>query len=160
MKSNPIELPTTTTNGNNIHKPLINSKQFILPIITLALLITIHLDITNFSDLRFINSATTEGNSSKCNLFQGSWVFDDERETYYTNETNCIIDDRQNCMKYGRPDTDFMKWRWQPNQCDLPEFDAVEFLEIVRGKSMAFIGDSVGRNQMESLVCMLASVSF
>ncbi|XP_071707170.1 protein trichome birefringence-like 21 [Rutidosis leptorrhynchoides] len=166
MKSNPIELPTTTTNvnNNNIHKPLINSKQFILPSITLALLITIHLNIVNFSDLRLVNPVTTQANSTdednKCNLFQGSWVFDDEREMYYTNETKCIIDDRQNCMKYGRPDNDFMRWRWQPNKCDLPEFDAVEFLEIVRGKSMGFIGDSLGRNQMQSLVCMLANEAY
>lgn len=159
MKPNPIELHTTT-NGNNT-KPLINSKHFILTIITLAVLITIHLYIGNFSELRFISPAVNSTDDDhKCNVFQGTWVFDDERETYYTNETKCVIDDRQNCMKYGRPDTDFMKWRWQPNECDLPEFDAVEFLEIVRGKRLGFIGDSVGRNQMQSLVCMLASEAY
>lgn len=162
MKPNPIDqLSIPTTNGN-LHKPLITTNHFILPVITLALLITVHLYIGNFSDLRLLNTATPAGNSTedlKCNIFQGSWVFDDERETYYTNETKCIIDDRQNCMKYGRPDTDFMKWRWKPDKCELPEFDAAEFLEVVRGKSLAFIGDSVGRNQMQSLVCMLASVS-
>ncbi|KAJ0704203.1 putative PMR5 domain, PC-Esterase [Helianthus annuus] len=163
MKSNPIELPTTT-NGN-LHKPLINTKHFILPLTTLALLITIHLYVGNFSDHPLINHATpaagdSTGDDDKCNVFQGTWVFDDERETYYTNETKCIIDDRQNCMKYGRPDTDYLKWRWQPDKCDLPEFDAVEFLEAVRGKRLAFIGDSVGRNQMQSLVCMLASEAY
>ncbi|GFY86823.1 similar to TRICHOME BIREFRINGENCE-LIKE 19 [Actinidia rufa] len=77
---------------------------------------------------------------------------------YYTNETKCEIDDRQNCMKFGtRPDTDFMKWRWKPYKCELPLFDALEFLELVRGKKLAFLGDSVGRNQMQSLVCLLAS---
>lgn len=159
MKPNPIELHTTT-NGNNTKPLIINSKHFILLIITLALLITIHLYIGNFSELRFISPGQGAVNSTddhKCNMFQGTWVFDDERETYYTNETKCVIDDRQNCMKYGRPDTDFMKWRWQPNECDLPEFDAVEFLEIVRGKRLGFIGDSVGRNQMQSLVCMTRS---
>ncbi|XP_023729004.1 protein trichome birefringence-like 19 [Lactuca sativa] len=163
MKPNPIDqLSIPTTNGN-LHKPLITTNHFILPVITLALLITVHLYIGNFSDLRLLNTATPAGNSTedlKCNIFQGSWVFDDERETYYTNETKCIIDDRQNCMKYGRPDTDFMKWRWKPDKCELPEFDAAEFLEVVRGKSLAFIGDSVGRNQMQSLVCMLASEAY
>lgn len=158
MKPNPIILPTTT-NGGNLHKPLFNTKHFILPTITLALLITIHLYVGNLSDHSLISPSTPAGDD-KCNVFRGSWVFDDERETYYTNETKCVIDDRQNCMKYGRPDTGFLKWRWQPDKCDLPEFDAVEFLEAVRGKSLAFIGDSVGRNQMQSLVCMLASVSF
>ncbi|KAF5958455.1 hypothetical protein HYC85_005680 [Camellia sinensis] len=62
-------------------------------------------------------------------------------------------------MKYGRPDNDFLKWRWKPDDCELPLFDAVKFLEIVRGKSLAFVGDSVGRNQMQSLVCLLASAT-
>ncbi|KAF5941334.1 hypothetical protein HYC85_022501 [Camellia sinensis] len=52
-----------------------------------------------------------------------------------------------------------MKWRWKPDDCELPLFDAARFLEIVRGKSMAFVGDSLARNQMQSLGCMLSSVS-
>ncbi|CAI0547730.1 unnamed protein product [Linum tenue] len=52
-----------------------------------------------------------------------------------------------------------MKWRWRPKDCELPLFDAVQFLELVRGKSMAFIGDSVGWNQAQSLLCLLMSVS-
>ncbi|XAR71336.1 hypothetical protein NMG60_11028545 [Bertholletia excelsa] len=51
-----------------------------------------------------------------------------------------------------------MKWRWRPNECELPLFDAAQFLELVRCKAMAFIGDSVGRNQLESLMCLLARV--
>ncbi|KAG9139279.1 hypothetical protein Leryth_011280 [Lithospermum erythrorhizon] len=63
-------------------------------------------------------------------------------------------------MKYGRPDTGFMKWRWKPDACDLPIFNPFQFLEIVRGKSLAFVGDSVGRNQMQSLICMLSRVEY
>ena len=91
-------------------------------------------------------------------MLKGNWVpyLDGP---YYTNETKCIIDNRQNCLKFGRPDTEFMKWRWKPNECELPLFDAARFLEIVRGKSMAFVGDSIARNQMQSLVCLLTNVS-
>ncbi|XP_047323942.1 protein trichome birefringence-like 19 [Impatiens glandulifera] len=95
----------------------------------------------------------------RCNIFKGDWVFSDSKEPYYTNETKCVIDDRQNCMKFGRPDTDFLKWRWKPYGCDLPLFDARRFLEIVKGKTLAFLGDSVGRNQMQSLVCLLSSAA-
>ncbi|XP_052205195.1 protein trichome birefringence-like 19 [Diospyros lotus] len=98
-------------------------------------------------------------NGSKCNIFKGKWVPYAEGPYYYPNSTRCRIDDRQNCLKFGRPDTEFMKWRWKPDECELPLFDAAEFLELVRGKSMAFIGDSVGRNQLESLRCLLASVA-
>nr|GLL26511.1 protein trichome birefringence-like 19 [Ipomoea trifida] len=98
------------------------------------------------------------GIERRCDIFKGNWVPYPEGP-YYTNKTKCVIEDRQNCMKFGRPDSEFMKWRWQPDECDLPMFDAGRFLEVVRGKTLAFIGDSVARNQMQSLVCLLASVA-
>ncbi|KAL4352502.1 hypothetical protein GQ457_06G026370 [Hibiscus cannabinus] len=95
-----------------------------------------------------------------CNVFQGKWVPYPQGPPYYSNETCRLIIDQQNCIKFGRPDTEFMKWRWKPDDCELPLFDAARFLEIVRGKSMAFVGDSVGRNQMESLLCLLAHEAY
>ncbi|GAV89783.1 PC-Esterase domain-containing protein/PMR5N domain-containing protein [Cephalotus follicularis] len=95
---------------------------------------------------------------TKCDIFSGKWI-PYPNGPYYSNLTCSLITDQQNCMKFGRPDTEFMKWRWKPDECELPLFDAVQFLELVRGKSIAFVGDSVGRNQMHSLLCLLASVS-
>ncbi|OVA06437.1 PC-Esterase [Macleaya cordata] len=63
-------------------------------------------------------------------------------------------------MKYGRPDTDFLKWRWKPDDCELPIFNPYQFLELLRAKSLAFVGDSVGRNQMQSLLCLLSRVEY
>ncbi|CAB4291180.1 unnamed protein product [Prunus armeniaca] len=64
-------------------------------------------------------------------------------------------------MKFGRADTEFMKWRWKPDACcELPLFDATQFLELVRGKSLAFLGDSLEKNQMQSLLCLFASVTY
>lgn len=94
----------------------------------------------------------------ECDIFTGKWV-PYLKGPYYTNATCNLMIDQQNCMKFGRPDTEFMRWRWRPDECELPFFNAVQFLELVRGKSMAFVGDSVGRNQMQSLLCLLASVS-
>lgn len=94
----------------------------------------------------------------KCDIFTGRWVPHPEGP-YYTNTTCNLIIDQQNCMKFGRPDTEFMKWRWKPDACELPLFDAEQFLELVRGKSLAFVGDSVGRNQMQSLLCLLSGVA-
>lgn len=93
-----------------------------------------------------------------CDLFKGTWV-SQSNGTYYSNETCPLIIDQQNCLKFGKPETDFLNWRWKPDQCELPRFDAAEFLEIVRGKSVAFVGDSVGKNQMQSLLCLLYGVS-
>lgn len=141
-----------------------NSRKFILPILSVFFLTTIPLYLRNnpLSPLHalemFNNGSRSVEIEHECNVFRGDWILGSD-EPYYTNGTNCEIDQRQNCMKFGRPDTEFMKWRWKPNECELPRFNASQFLEVVTGKTMAFIGDSVGRNQMQSLVCLLASVS-
>lgn len=93
----------------------------------------------------------------ECDIFTGEWVPNPEAP-YYTNSTCRLIHEQQNCMKYGRLDSEFIKWRWKPHGCELPLFNPSEFLERVRGKSMAFVGDSLGRNQMESLLCLLSQV--
>lgn len=36
-------------------------------------------------------------------------------------------------------------------------FDGEEFLIKMRGKSVMFVGDSLGRNQWESLICMISA---
>jgi hypothetical protein len=94
-----------------------------------------------------------------CDLFTGEWV-PNEEAPYYTNTTCWAIHEHQNCMKYGRPDTGFMRWRWKPESCDLPIFDPQEFLEMVRGKAMGFVGDSISRNQVQSLLCLLSRVEY
>ncbi|XP_044468421.1 protein YLS7-like isoform X2 [Mangifera indica] len=94
---------------------------------------------------------------SGCNLYQGSWVYDSSGPLY-TNNTCPVLTQMQNCQGNGRPDKDYENWRWKPSQCDLPRFDAKKFLELMRGKTLAFIGDSVARNQMESMLCLLWQV--
>ncbi|KAL8113914.1 hypothetical protein AgCh_020992 [Apium graveolens] len=78
---------------------------------------------------------------------------------YYTNETCSAIQEHQNCIKNGRPDIGFTKWRWQPDACDMEVFDPVSFLSFMRGKSIAFVGDSVARNHVQSLICLLSKVA-
>ncbi|KAE8668937.1 Protein trichome birefringence-like 19 [Hibiscus syriacus] len=95
----------------------------------------------------------------ECDIFSGEWV-PNPNAPYYTSTTCWAIHEHQNCMKYGRPDTEFMKWKWKPDGCELPVLIPAQFLEIVRGKSLAFVGDSVGRNQMQSLICLLSRVEY
>ncbi|KAF0931418.1 hypothetical protein E2562_004546 [Oryza meyeriana var. granulata] len=96
-----------------------------------------------------------------CDIFRGEWVpavaaADDGAAPYYTNRSCTEIQEHQNCMKYGRPDLGFLRWRWRPERCELPRFDAPAFLHLVRGRSMAFVGDSLARNHMQSLMCLLS----
>ncbi|XP_078148928.1 protein trichome birefringence-like 2 isoform X3 [Carex rostrata] len=89
-----------------------------------------------------------------CDIFDGKWVRD-ETDPFYPPGSCPYIDDDFNCFKNGRPDNDFLKWRWQPNQCNIPRLNATDFLERLRGKRLLFVGDSLNRNMWESLVCIL-----
>uniref|UniRef100_A0ACD5ZCJ6 Uncharacterized protein n=1 Tax=Avena sativa TaxID=4498 RepID=A0ACD5ZCJ6_AVESA len=92
-----------------------------------------------------------------CDLYRGEW-FSDSSGPLYTNSSCPLITKTQNCQANGRPDKGYENWRWKPEQCILPRFDAQKFLELMRGKTLAFVGDSVARNQMESLLCILWQV--
>ncbi|KAG2644928.1 hypothetical protein PVAP13_2KG387200 [Panicum virgatum] len=92
---------------------------------------------------------------ARCDIFSGDWVPDPDAP-YYTNDTCSVIHEHYDCIKYGKPDLGFVKWRWQPDGCDLPRFDPWRFLHRMRGKSLAFVGDSLARNHKDSIICLLA----
>ncbi|CAL5081221.1 unnamed protein product [Urochloa decumbens] len=94
----------------------------------------------------------------RCDYSDGEWVRSPAAAPLY-NGTSCggTIKAGQNCEAHGRPDTGYLRWRWRPRGCALPPFDPAEFLRLVRGRHVAFVGDSLARNQCESLVCLLSS---
>ncbi|KAK7316235.1 hypothetical protein VNO77_35099 [Canavalia gladiata] len=172
MKFQNIELPI----GNN------SKTQMMSKVTSLAILIALIFIITTLSCSLFSYPSLLKMNKykqpvfaydddskepeslpstyvNKCDIFSGEWVPNPEAP-YYTNKTCWAIHEHQNCIKYGRPDSDFMKWRWKPNECELPFFNPLQFLEIVKGKSMAFVGDSIGRNHMQSMICLLSRVEW
>ncbi|CAK9228578.1 unnamed protein product, partial [Sphagnum troendelagicum] len=91
-----------------------------------------------------------------CDLSNGTWVQDFGAALAYTNDTCKYITGHQNCMTNGRMDTEFLYWRWKPSTCELPQIDARTTLESLRGKSLVFVGDSIARNQFQSLLCILS----
>ncbi|XP_027335295.1 protein trichome birefringence-like 25 isoform X1 [Abrus precatorius] len=95
--------------------------------------------------------------AEKCDLFVGDWV-PDLTGPEYTNESCHVIEPHQNCIKNGRPDSGYLYWRWSPRDCKLPKFNPKKFLKLMRNKSMSFIGDSISRNQVQSLLCILSKV--
>ncbi|XP_073115070.1 protein trichome birefringence-like 26 isoform X2 [Elaeis guineensis] len=100
-----------------------------------------------------------KGDSLKeqCDLFSGEWIPNSSGPPY-TNSSCSVIYSAQDCLTNGRPDTGYLYWKWKPYGCDLSPFDAEKFLKIMRNKSWAFIGDSIFRNQVDSLLCLLSQV--
>ncbi|XVF53037.1 hypothetical protein PTKIN_Ptkin05aG0067100 [Pterospermum kingtungense] len=95
--------------------------------------------------------------TEKCDLFTGDWVPNPSGPTY-TNESCPFIEGHQNCIRNGRPDPGYLYWKWNPCDCQLPRFNADRFLELMRNKAWALIGDSISRNHVQSLLCMLSRV--
>ncbi|KAK9078894.1 hypothetical protein SSX86_002953 [Deinandra increscens subsp. villosa] len=89
-----------------------------------------------------------------CNMHSGKWVRDEGYPIYKPGSCP-FVDEAFDCQANGRSDHDYMKWRWQPDQCQLPRFNATDFLVKLKGKRLMLVGDSMNRNQYESLLCML-----
>ncbi|KAJ0239976.1 PMR5 N-terminal domain-containing protein [Hirschfeldia incana] len=112
--------------------------------------------------LNQLESATANdslsSNKSSCNIYRGSWVYDNAYPLYDSN--SCPFIERQfNCKSNGRPDRDYLKYRWQPSGCNIPRFNGLDFLERLKGKKLMFVGDSLSLNQWQSLTCLLHNAS-
>jgi hypothetical protein len=89
-----------------------------------------------------------------CDVFYGRWIHDESYPLY--DSSRCPFAERGfNCLANGRKDSDYTKWRWKPQNCNIPRFSAGAILEKLRGKRVVFVGDSLGRTQWESLICLL-----
>ncbi|EOA32360.1 hypothetical protein CARUB_v10015627mg [Capsella rubella] len=89
-----------------------------------------------------------------CEFFEGDWVRDDSYPLYKPGSCN-LIDEQFNCISNGRPDVEFQKLKWKPKKCTLPRLNGGKLLEMIRGRRLVFVGDSLNRNMWESLVCIL-----
>lgn len=89
---------------------------------------------------------------------EGDWVREDaERYPLYQPGQCPFVDAGFRCTENGRPDAEYATWRWRPRHCKLPRFDAAKLLGVLRNRRLVFVGDSIGRNQWESMLCLLSS---
>ncbi|KAE8683575.1 Protein trichome birefringence [Hibiscus syriacus] len=93
-----------------------------------------------------------------CDLFDGGWVKDNSYPLYKPGSCS-FIDEQFSCIINGRPDKDYQKLKWQPKGCTLPRLNGGHMLELLRGKRLVFVGDSLNRNMWESLVCILKNAA-
>ncbi|KAK7378269.1 hypothetical protein VNO80_03707 [Phaseolus coccineus] len=92
----------------------------------------------------------------KCDFFDGKWVKDDSYPLYKPDSCS-LVDEQFNCIRNGRPDKEYLTYKWKPKGCSLPRLNAHRMLELLRGKRLVFVGDSLNRNMWESLICILKS---
>ncbi|XP_071726520.1 protein trichome birefringence-like 38 [Rutidosis leptorrhynchoides] len=89
-----------------------------------------------------------------CDLYTGKWVVDNSYPLYAASSCP-YIDPGYDCAKHGRPDTQYLKYAWQLNSCNLPRFNGLDLLSKWRGKKVMFVGDSLSENMWQSLACLL-----
>ncbi|KAI3938930.1 hypothetical protein MKW92_038278 [Papaver armeniacum] len=114
-----------------------------------------------------INNSASSGHD--CNIYKGEWVRPINGRKPFYPPGSCPYIERNpfSCYKNGRPDDAYIKWQWQwkshPENAgcnnNFPSIlNAKDFLERLRGKKIAFAGDSLNRNMFQSLACILWNV--
>ncbi|KAI5420317.1 Protein trichome birefringence-like 31, partial [Lathyrus oleraceus] len=96
--------------------------------------------------------------AEECNVFEGTWVWDNVSHPLYEEESCPYLVKQTTCKKNGRPESFYKNWKWQPHGCNLPRFDPLKLLHVLRNKRIMFIGDSLQRGQFESMICLVQSV--
>ncbi|KAJ1419302.1 PMR5 N-terminal domain [Sesbania bispinosa] len=107
-----------------------NTFQSLVAILTTILVVTaIYLtqEGGQWSQERTISAESL----SKCNLFSGKWVFDNESYPLYKEQQCTFMSDQLACEKFGRKDLNYQNWRWKPHQCDLPRGQWVSMVCLV-----------------------------
>ncbi|KAL1554581.1 protein trichome birefringence-like [Salvia divinorum] len=141
--------PNSTTNAEVFHQPITNQTQFKGD------------ELQKGNKSTIVNSASLVKNVAAvldeltgCDLFDGNWVRDESYPLYEPGSCS-LIDEQFNCFLNGRPDTGYLKHKWKPKACNLPRLNGSHMLEMLRGKRLVFVGDSLNRNMWESLICIL-----
>ncbi|KAL9248136.1 hypothetical protein vseg_021493 [Gypsophila vaccaria] len=100
-----------------------------------------------------VNSASSE--NKVCDYAKGRWVVDYNRPLYSGFKCKQWLSGMWACRLTQRPDFGYESYKWQPKDCDMPDFERSAFLRRMQDKTIAFVGDSLGRQQFQSLICMV-----
>ncbi|CAM0949625.1 unnamed protein product [Alopecurus aequalis] len=93
----------------------------------------------------------------ECDYRNGGWVPDEHRPLYSGLRCKRWLSESWNCRLTQRKDFSYEKFRWQPKGCELPAFVSAQFLRRMQDKTIAYVGDSLGRQMFQSMMCMVAA---
>lgn len=99
-------------------------------------------------------SNTATDKKRGCNYAKGKWVADKKRPLYSGFGCKQWLSEMWACRLTQRTDFSYETFRWKPENCEMPEFTESAFLSRMQHKTLAFIGDSLGRQQFQSMMCM------
>ncbi|CDY16554.1 BnaC09g37190D [Brassica napus] len=101
------------------------------------------------------SSSTARITNQACNYAKGKWVVDKHRPLYSGSRCKQWLASMWACRLMQRTDFAFERLRWQPKDCSMEEFEGSKFLKRMQNKTLAFVGDSLGRQQFQSMMCMI-----
>lgn len=104
--------------------------------------------------------ATPPVDKKGCNYAKGKWVADSRRPLYSGFGCKQWLSEMWACRLTQRTDFSFEGFRWQPENCEMPNFDGSTFLKRMQDRTLAFVGDSLGRQQFQSLMCMVTGGNY
>ncbi|CAE6112767.1 unnamed protein product [Arabidopsis arenosa] len=101
------------------------------------------------------STSTAHIKNQACNYAKGKWVVDNHRPLYSGSQCKQWLASMWACRLMQRTDFAFESLRWQPKDCSMEEFEGSKFLRRMKNKTLAFVGDSLGRQQFQSMMCMI-----
>lgn len=125
--------------------PILTKKQLTYPLFFLFLLITSIVFYNFITSLHqphsllgigflyriipqnpnYIYHGNNNNNNNKlkaCEYSNGKWVWDESYPLRFYTEDCPFLDPGFRCRRSGRQDVDYLKWRWQPEGCDIPRY--------------------------------------
>ncbi|GBG70462.1 hypothetical protein CBR_g6590 [Chara braunii] len=77
----------------------------------------------------------------------------------FSRQEDYLMPKMYGCARLRNPklQLNFDKWRWQPQDCSLPEFNGEDFLNRLVNKTVAFVGDSLASEQLLSLMYLVGA---
>ncbi|KAK4741326.1 hypothetical protein SAY87_024914 [Trapa incisa] len=111
--------------------------------------------LTSFTDEESDGHSRISSEVKVCNYAKGNWIQSNRTPLYSGQGCKQWLSEMWACRLTQRTDFSYEGFKWQPNDCEMPDFDRHAFMKRMQDKTIAFVGDSLGRQQFQSLMCMV-----